>query len=126
MGRLRKDHSGWSTHGKWLKLQAVKTIDNEPKHKSKKNKAKWCKGKAGKEHTLIRLKPLNYCDFDKQYLSYTRTVCVVCKRQFFKRASTHLLLKVEVVHNTDSYHGYFIPVNGKLSKNQLKILSYYK
>lgn len=50
MGRLKKDHSGWKSHGKWLKYQHPK-IEEVPKQgKKSKNTRKWCKGKVGVKH----------------------------------------------------------------------------
>lgn len=123
MGRLKKDHSGWSTSGKWLKLQSELKKFDEPKYKSKKDTNKWCRGKTGKTHNLVRYKPLVYRWYTDSY-SYVRTKCLECGKEMYKRKNESLPLIVEVIiHNTPVVET-FVTVNGKLSSRQLDSIRY--
>lgn len=49
------------------------TDDDIPKHRSKKNTKKWCKGKEGKLHSPVWVKSTKYLNFD--WLEYTCSNC---------------------------------------------------
>lgn len=52
--------------------------DETPKHRSKKNTRRWCKGKVGREHIPVWIKNNKYAMIkDAEWLDY---VCQDCKK----------------------------------------------
>ena len=75
MGRLKKDHSGWKTSGKWKKYQYPK-IDETPRRvKKSKDTRKWCKGKFGVKHDYELIQ-----DSDWRKIP----ICKNCKKQDYR------------------------------------------
>lgn len=121
MARLKKDHSGWRSHGLYLKYK--EPVENKPK--SKKDTNRWCRGKVGKEHNLVRFKPEHYRWFNEPLYDYVRVMCLNCGKEMYKRKNLNLPLVVDVIQINTERHDTFIPVNGKLSKKQLEYFKYY-
>lgn len=124
--RLKEDTSSWHSSAIIKRDFRHNGDDLEPVKllTKKKNTRKWCYGKVGREHTLIRLKPIYNWSWDKEIYSYVRVICTTCKKEMYRRGAD-LPLKVEVKSEDNRYYGDFIPVNGKLSNNQLNIMSWY-
>lgn len=86
MGQLKRDHSGYRTSGLWKKYQQVIGVIPEPKHKSKKDTLKWCRGKRGVEHEWHRFQSKRYdWEIDDYVDPYIRTKCVECGKSAYKR-----------------------------------------
>lgn len=116
MGRLKRDHSGWSTSGKWLKYQQPTIKEKTPSGRTKKDTNKWCRGKVGTEHAWHRYQRRHYnWDLDKYISPYIEIKCVECRKEKYiktARAATYPLhLWIE-----DKGEGYLpiqVRVNGK-------------
>jgi len=121
MARLKKDHSGWRSHGLYLKYK--EPTENKPK--SKKDTNRWCRGRVGREHNLVRYKPVRYHWFSEPFYSYVRVKCLVCHKEMYKRKYINLPLVVEVVEIETKWQETYVPVNGKLSKQQINDLTYF-
>lgn len=121
MARLKKDHSGWRSHGLYLKYK--EPTENKPK--SKKDTNRWCRGRVDREHDLVRYKPVRYRWFSEPFYSYVRVKCLVCHKEMYKRKYINLPLVVEVVEIETKWQETYVPVNGKLSKQQINDLTYF-
>lgn len=105
MGRLKKDHSGWKTHGLWKKYQFPK-IDERPKHKSKKDTKKWCRGKVGVEHKWVREQQKRWDNELAEYFgSYITISCDDCDKSMYKRLSkvSHIPMRIFIMQESEVY-----------------------
>lgn len=93
MGRLKKDHSGYRTHGLWVKYQTPQVVERN-KPKSKKDTRKWCRGKVGVEHQLIRY--FWHYGWDRKKTNWIRTKCRVCDKEFGRKNDPSVPLYIEV------------------------------
>ena len=86
MGRLKRDHSGWGTTGKWLKYQEPTYPEKKYSGKSKKDTNKWCRGKVGVPHEWHSYQDKIICWLEERYFpSYTKIVCINCKKKKVSR-----------------------------------------
>ncbi len=79
MGRLKKDHSGYSTSGKWLKYQYPKIEETPMPGKHKKNTRKWCKGRTGILHDFELIEKNKFLDW-----TWTIYKCKNCGKQKYR------------------------------------------
>ena len=117
MGRLKQDHSGWSTHGKWLKYQQP-TISEKPlAGKSRKDTNKWCKGKVGVEHTWHRYQ---YKRWNDERLAFTRAYikikCIKCRKEKYIKTArgANFTLHLFITDMDEGYVPVQVRVNGKI------------
>lgn len=104
MARLKRDHSGWHSHGLYKKYQDPKIKEAPVKQKSKKDTKKWCKGKVGVEHDLIRTFYRSYnhgrqYDFDYyngKLMKYIECSCVTCGKTFYRPNNKSIRLVIPV------------------------------
>lgn len=88
MGRIKKDHSGWRTHGIWLKYQNPKVNEIPVKPKSKKDTNKWCRGKVGREHEWHRFQKMEWSWRMDDYVDpYIEIHCVECGKEKYAKTS---------------------------------------
>lgn len=80
MGRLKRDHDGWSSSGKWLKYKYPKVDDEQPRivHK-KKNTRKWCKGREGVIHDLQLIERSSFLQW-----SWKLYKCTNCGKKVYR------------------------------------------
>ncbi len=77
MGRLKKDHSGWSTSGKWLKYQEPSIVERTPTYrKKKKDTNRWCRGKSGQRHNYVLVEK-----YESKLFSWNKRVCSNCGKK---------------------------------------------
>lgn len=122
MGRLKKDHSGWKTSGLYMKYQQPAIKEKPVKQKSKKDTNKWCKGKVGREHDLIRVFYHTYDNgryFDYDYwngrLFYlTIGMCKTCGKTFWGNKAKSMPLIIPV-----RSHSLSVPVQVKINGRAL-------
>jgi hypothetical protein len=76
MARLKKDHSGWRSHGLYKKYQKPTINEREYRPKSKKDTTTWCRGKKGIAHELYR---------EFNYYGYIETKCDNCGKKFYRK-----------------------------------------
>ena len=73
--RLKEDNRSWNAHNVIRKnIRHTKDPDDTMKHRSKKNTAKWCKGKVGKKH-LTHWVHIYSSTFD-----WYELICTVCNK----------------------------------------------
>lgn len=63
MGRLKKDHSGYGTYGKWVKYQYPKINEYPKLNHRRKNTKKWCKGRKGINHEYELIEKSKFLDW---------------------------------------------------------------
>lgn len=102
MGRLKRDHTGYSSSGLWLKYQRPGINERSVAPKSKKDTNKWCRGKVGREHNWHRFQEMRWSWSEEDYISpYIAIHCVVCdKEKYAKTAKSanyplHIYVKQE-------------------------------
>lgn len=104
MGRLKKDHSGWHSHGLYLKYQQPTVEEPTFKHKRKKNTNKWCKGKVGREHDLLRIFYRTYNNgrgyewdyYNNKLYRIIITRCMTCGKEFWSNKGKNIPLVIPV------------------------------
>jgi hypothetical protein len=112
MGRLKKDHSGWRTHGLWKKYQLPSVVEPSKHVKRKKNTNRWCKGKEGVQHVLERyFYHIRGWDYVKR-TNWIRTRCANCYKQFHKSDSS-IPLTIELDEVDSNTYPVQVKVNGK-------------
>lgn len=79
MGRLKKDHSGWSTAGKWIKYQYPKIDEDSQMNHHRKNTKKWCKGRRGIPHEYELIEKNKFLDW-----FWVVEKCKNCGKQNYK------------------------------------------
>lgn len=97
MARLKKDHSGWRSHGLHKKYQ--QPAINEPviKHNKKKNTQRWCGGKVGREHDIYRHYHFSRgWDWDKYFRNWIEASCRTCGKKFWRKNDTSLPLEIPI------------------------------
>ena len=88
MGRIKKDHSGWRTHGIWLKYQSPAIKEPTVKPKSKKDTNKWCRGKVGVEHNWHRYEKRKWnWELDDYVSPYIEISCVECGKEKYAKTA---------------------------------------
>lgn len=116
MGRLKRDHSGWSTSGKWLKYQTPQVNETPTGGKSKKDTNKWCRGKVGINHHWHRFQRRHYnWELDDYVDPYIHIKCVECgKEKYAKTAkSADFPLHLDIQDKSEGYEPVQVRVNGK-------------
>ena len=111
MGRLKHDHSGWRSHGLWKKYQQPTVIEQPTKHKSKKNTRRWCKGKVGVEHALVRR--FKHYGWSSRRSKVIYTVCTVCRKEFYKTKNEGVPLQIEIDETDERAFPIQVKVNGR-------------
>lgn len=111
MARLKRDHSGWSSSGLYLKYQQPTTNEEPIKKSSKKNTTKWCRGKSGVEHQLQRY--FWRYGWESKRTNWIRTRCVDCRKEFHRKDS-NIPLRIDIDED-NCYVSYpvQVKVNGK-------------
>lgn len=115
MGRLKKDHSGYSSHGKWLKYQFDSTGTPVTRVKSKKDTVHWCKGKVGAEHVWHKWQERQWDDELFKYAkTYVDILCKNCgKKKSIKTAKgAHYPLHAWIDDKSTGYEPVQVRVNG--------------
>jgi hypothetical protein len=107
MGRLKRDHSGWSTSGKWLKYQQPKINEQPVKGKSKKDTRRWCRGKVGVEHDFHQT--VRFTFFDEKYYN---TKCVECRKEVSKKRVKSYPLHLDIEKDSGPPQPIQVKVNG--------------
>ena len=110
MGRLKKDHSGYSSHGLWKKYNALAAPEPLGHVKSKKDTRRWCKGKKGVEHALQRR---FYYSWGGKRTSWIRTHCTVCQKELGFKNNTHIPLVIDIDEYENTAYPIQVKVNGK-------------
>ena len=96
MARIKRDHSGYRTAGIFKKYQQP-SVTERNLTKSKKDTVKWCGGKTGKEHQLIRYFERPWSSFDTPgTYKYVKCKCQVCKKQFFRKKDSSIPLIIDL------------------------------
>ena len=114
MGRLKRDHSGWGTHGKWLKYQSPKVDERPVKRSSKKDTNKWCRGKVGVEHQYHRYQSKRYQWPQDHYVwDWVKSKCVECGKVTYKRRSSNTPLHLYIEEEGEPVQ-IQVRVNGKI------------
>lgn len=116
MGRLKKDHSGWRTHGLWLKYQHPTASDTQAKPKSKKDTNKWCRGKVGREHEWHKFQKMKWSWRDDDYVDpYIEISCIECgKEKYAKTAkAANYPLHIYIEEKYCGYDPVQVRVNGE-------------
>jgi len=116
MGRIKKDHSGYRTHGIFMKYQQPSIEDKSIKHKSKKDTNRWCRGKKGIEHKLYR--KFYRTSFRNIRTNLIEVYCSECRKQLHKKSHAGIPLIIDVEDgNVESNYKYVdniqVKVNGK-------------
>lgn len=112
MGRIKKDHSGYHTHGLWKKYQQPSVEDKPTKHKSKKNTKRWCRGKVGSEHALVRR--FKHYGWSSRRSNVIYTVCTNCGKKFCKTKNSGIPLEIEIDESNESVvYPVQVKVNGE-------------
>ena len=112
MGRIKKDHSGYHTHGLWKKYQQPSVEDKPAKHRRKKNTKRWCRGKVGSEHALVRR--FKRYGWPSRRSRYTYTVCTSCRKEFFRTKNDGAPLEIEIDESNESVvYPIQVKVNGE-------------
>lgn len=116
MGRLKKDHSGWRTHGLWKKYQTPTVIDKPFIIKKKKDTQKWCRGKVGIEHIWHRYQHAHYdWEIDRYRDAWVEIKCQECGKRSYKRMAktSHMPMHL-FVHQENRRTQIQVRVNGKI------------
>lgn len=116
MGRLKKEHGGWRTHGLWLKYQSPKVNEQPIKAKSKKDTNKWCRGKKGVEHNWHRYQGRQYDWRVDDYVSpYVEIKCLECRKEKYAKTAkaAKYTLHAWVEDKSSGYEPVQVRVNGK-------------
>ena len=75
--RLKEDKSSWNSSGVMRKDERNTKIEfKQMRHKSKKNKKRWCRGKPGVEHDKVWVKKVRYNH------DFWTLLCKNCGREF--------------------------------------------
>lgn len=115
MARLKRDHSGYRSFGLYEKYQQPSVNEQPPKHKSKKNTSKWCRGKVGEEHQLYRY--FYHSGWNGKRTSWVRSSCKKCRKEFNTKR-TDIPLHIEI---DESNHGIKFPVQVKIDGKALPL-----
>ncbi len=117
MGRLKKDHSGWSTSGKWLKYQQPTIAEQPAKGKNKKKDTnKWCRGKVGVEHEWHTYNKKRYnWEVDDYVWPYKEIKCVVCRKEKLIKSANSASYPTQlwIDDKNEGYEPVQVRVNGK-------------
>jgi hypothetical protein len=100
MGRLKKDHGGYRPSGLWLKYQQPVAVEEPARHRGKKNTRRWCKGKVGTEHALVRR--FKHYGWSSRRSRFIYTVCTVCRKEFYKIRHEGIPLEIEIDESNES------------------------
>lgn len=122
MARLNRDHSGYHSHGLYTKYQQPSVNDFSPKQKSKKNTKKWCGGKVGREHDLIRY--FWHTGWSGTRTKWIRTKCAVCHKEFYHTNNPSVPLIVELDEKDGIRYPIQVKVNGKAIPFSEKVVAY--
>lgn len=110
MARVKRDHSGWHSHGLFIKYQSPSVGEKPPKHKSKKDTRKWCRGKTGKEHILRRY--FWHFGWTSKRSNWIRCKCIECGKEFYnKDKGIPLIIEIDEVDHAS--YPVQVKVNGK-------------
>jgi hypothetical protein len=118
MGRIKRDHSGYRTHGIFVKYQQPSIVETQTKLKSKKNTTKWCRGKVGVEHDLVQW--AHTFGGDNYKFTYFTTKCRNCRKQVSKKRVKSLPLILPVRYTPMVYviqvksNGKAVPIDSRL------------
>lgn len=124
MARLKKDHSGYRSHGLYKKYKVPTTSDPVIKHKSKKDTNKWCRGKVGVEHDWHRFQSRKYdWEVDDYVIPWSHVKCFECGKSKYQKTAKSIKfpLHLWIDHKNEGYTLIPVRVNGKLTK-----VDYYK
>ena len=110
MARLKRDHSGWSSHGLYLKYQQPKVDETVHSKKTKKNTRKWCRGKVGVEHKLERY--FWRYGWASKRSTWIRSRCTECRKEFHSKDSS-IPLRIELDESDGVAHPVQVKLNGK-------------
>lgn len=117
MAKLSHGADTWYSEGLLDKYKAQIASEQEPKHKSKKDTKKWCRGKVGVKHEWHRKQRTRWdWDTDEEYVSpYVEVWCVNCHKQAYKRfgnAVFNMPLHIAVIEKSRAY-AIQVKVDGK-------------
>lgn len=115
MGRIKKGHSGWHSHGLYLKYKqpAVEEKPFKPGNK-KKDTNRWCRGKVGEEHEWHRYQSKRYNWQNDDYIwDWTVSKCIVCKKTTYKRRSHDSPFHASIYYESEPVQ-IQVRVNGKI------------
>ena len=112
MGRLKKDHSGYHTHGRWLKYKLPSVVEPPKRSKAKKDTTKWCRGKIGVQHVIRRYFYYIYVNNGRTRTNLIRSKCVECGKGFYSKDSS-IPLDIEVDGERGQKYPVQVKVNGK-------------
>lgn len=76
MARVKKDKTGWRSHGIWLRDFVIHP--EKQKRGNKKDTKKWCRGKKGREHEYKRAKKILYSIITRNMMK-----CIKCGKEKF-------------------------------------------
>lgn len=93
MGRIKKDHSGWRTHGIFIKYQQPSIENNFKVKAKKKDTKKWCHGKPGVEHELYR--HFEYFGWESK-VRWIKCECKNCGKRFYRKHDSSIPLTIPV------------------------------
>lgn len=108
--RLKEDKSSWKSTGIIKRDNRHDHSDSFSKTKSKKKDTKrWCRGKVGVEHELLRTFQYMYWRNGPKRMNYVKCNCVNCGKEFFSKShDSKITLKVEIDR---SNHGTYYTIN---------------
>lgn len=125
MAKISHGANTWSSEGLAKKYKAQENFDSgKIKHKSKKDTNKWCKGKVGREHELIRTfyrtwnngKGYDWEYHDNKLYKLLVTRCLTCGKEFWhnKGKTAPLIIPVRS-------EGFRMPVQVKVNGKAIPI-----
>lgn len=112
MAKISHGSNTWRSEGlaKKYKEQEKIALDKTVKHKKKKDTRKWCKGKVGVEHTLIRY--FWTYGWESKRTNWIRSRCTTCGKEFHTKDSS-IPLRIPVDEVDRAVHPVQVKVNGK-------------
>lgn len=109
MAKISHGADTWRSEGlakKYKEQASFETLKN--KHKSKKNTRKWCKGKVGVQHDLIRY--FKYYGWTSKRSKYIQCRCKVCGKEFYNKSSS-----IPLIIELDNKDGKSYPIQVKVN-----------
>ena len=96
MAKVSENHSGYRASGIYKKYLNPAIVEKN-KTKSKKDTVKWCGGKKGKEHQLIRYFHRPWLNFSTQSkYKYVKCKCQICGKQFSRKKDISIPLMIDL------------------------------
>ena len=113
MAKISENHSGYRASGIYKKYLSPIIVEHNL-IKSKKDAVKWCGGKVGKEHKLIRYFDRPWTDFSTpSKYKYIKCKCQVCEKQLFRKNDSSIPLKIDLDNQCEYSLTYQIQIKVK-------------